>query len=417
MTCQFEKDLQAYLDGELNREERKELSRHLQECAYCRNALKELKNLNEYVDDILSGQINSGSCESISARDVDLAWERFQSILHEKKPTCRSLFSADFSTPSTNPSHKSQKSPSKRSWFIMIRKYRKLFSGLAAAVIFALFLMIPQVQTLASELLALFRTNKIEMVKLTPEDLHQIKSFFYSGEKGEMSLKELGRIWVESEKGIRQQYFSSPAEAQAAGIDLPPVPEGYLLEGIHVQSSAKISMELNTEKANKLMEKFGSDALFDPGLNGKKFSVIWPGCISADYRTASGSSEFDHFHYTTMLDSPQIEAPSVVDAENLRAALLQAPFIPERVRSQLATIEDWQTTLPVPYVEGVRDVSYTEKLSVNGKDGVFMAADKGHSAVLLWHKNGKLHVLYGNTDKQDTALLKNNLIKLAAVFN
>lgn len=400
MTCQYEEKLSAYLDGELTREERKALTIHLHECPSCRNLLSELKNLQEWADNTLAETFSTLPPADLEAEDdIALAWAKFSQTVNEVN---------GLPAPAVTDLPAGSGPQVKRSWITM-KKFRKLLTGIAAAVIFVSFLMVPQVQTLASDFLSLFRVSKIEMVKITQKDLQEVESFFHSGDQAEINFKELGRIWIE-EGNFAQKVFQTAEEALRAGVVLPTVPSAYAIDSIRVQPSATVNMELDTAKANLLMKRLGSAAAFDPGLNGKKFSVVWPAITSINLQNSDKT--FDNLVYSVS-DTPRILAPSLVDAEKLRTTLLQAPFIPEGVRSQLAQINDWQSTLPFPYIEGAGDIDVTEKIVVNGGDGIFVKA-KNKAAVLLWEDQGQLHSLQAVYQQDYNAeTLKASLLALA----
>ncbi|MCM1566713.1 MAG: zf-HC2 domain-containing protein [Dehalobacter sp.] len=418
MTCSFENQLQAYLDGELNKEERKAIMIHLEQCSSCRDQLVELDGLAKWSDQVFDQAFfPDASVLSAEQTNPEFAWTRFS----------QKISAGDFGTDTLDSASSpiepcSSQIPSlttgsptylERSWKTLMKKYRKLATGLAAAVLFVTFLMIPQVQTFAGEVLALFRVDKIEIVTFTPEDLQQIENFFESGENAQIDMDDIGTITI-TEGDFKQTVYASATEAKAAGVSLPASPDGYTVGNVVVQSAAKVDMKLNTETINAAMKNLGSEATFDESLNGKTFSVAWPGFTDITYQGDSDQTYTDLTY--TVMNSPEIQAPSVTDIEKLRTTLLQLPFIPENIRSQLAGIDDWQNTLPVPAIQGTTEIDRTEKVTVNGGNGAYMLA-KDHSAILLWEDAGQLHSLRANlTAGADGNSVKADLLKLAENF-
>jgi len=420
MTCSFENDLQAYLDGELNKEARKALMIHLEQCPSCRDQLAELDSLEKWSDQVFNQAFFPDACVSSPEQaNPESAWARFSRAVSADKSSADTPESESTRLP-IHPS--SPLAPSlttgspayfERSWKTLMKKYRKLTTGLVAAVLLVAFLMVPQVRTYAGELLALFRADKIQMVTITPQDIQQIQNFFESGKNTPIDIDDIGKIAI-VEGGFNQTVYASAAEAKAGGVNLPASPEGYTVSNVCVQSAAKVDMTLNTDTINAAMKNLGSEAIFDDSLNGKTFSVMWPGFTDINYQ-GSSAQPFAGFAYTVM-NSPEIQAPSMTDIDKLRTTLLQLPFIPENIRSQLAGIDDWQNTLPVPAIQGTTEIDRTEKVTVKGGDGVFILA-KDHSALLLWENAGQLHSLRVNlTAGADGNSMKANLLKLAENF-
>lgn len=407
MTCPFENNLQAYLDGELKKEDRKALMAHLEKCASCRDQLAELDLLEKWSDTALSQVLfPAESTDSPDTADTEQAWVRFSQKINGMDSKTNNADSVVTPIESPYPTRE-------RSLIIYMKKYRKLMTGIAAAVILAAFLMIPQVKTFAGEVLALFRVDQIQMVNITPDDIRQMQNFFESGEKAQITIDDIGKMTID-EGDFSQKVYASGSEAETAGINLPPSPVAYTVDAVTVQSAAKVSMALNTDTINAAMKKLGSDVAFDSSLNGKTFTVIWPGITNITFKN-SESQDFKTLYYTVM-DSPEILAPSLADAKTLKTTLLQVPFIPENIRSQLAGIDDWQNTLPFPVIQGSMDIDRTEKVMVNGGDGVFMMA-KDRSAILLWENNGKLYSIQVNANAElDDDSVKSGLLRLADNF-
>ncbi|NLI93873.1 MAG: hypothetical protein GX434_17260 [Peptococcaceae bacterium] len=404
MACPDENKLQAYLDGELKRDERKALTLHLQNCSFCRSSLQELKELEGWVDHALTEAFPIPAEGNFGEEhEVYSAWNKFSgNILNmNNSPTL-----TDSRTSGHDPLP-----PVERSW-PFVKRFRKYITGIAAAVIFASFFMIPQVQAAASDFLSLFRVSKIEMVKFTPQDIQQIERFFHSSNKGEISIQNFGKITID-EGSFKEQNFPTADDAIKTGITLPKVPQQYQMGSVLLRPSATVTMEFDTVKANQLMKELGSSAAFDSSLNGKKFTVVWPKSTSVVLKNPGQG--FDNMIYS-LSDSPKIQAPSLVDAENLRATLLQAPFIPEGVRSQLAKINDWQNTLPLPYFEGMGNTEVTEKITVNGRDGLFIQC-KNQTSLLLWENQGQIYSLQVAYQKDsDNNTIKSSLLRLANQF-
>jgi hypothetical protein len=84
----------------------------------------------------------------------------------------------------------------------------------------------------------------------------------------------------------------------------------------------------------------------------------------------------------------------------LRKTVLALPFIPDNVRQQMLSIDNWQETLPVPYVE---QGDHIKEVKVNGQTGLLMGDENWTQ--LYWQQDGMFHFLDGK-GKQEAQLLE-----------
>jgi len=68
--------------------------------------------------------------------------------------------------------------------------------------------------------------------------------------------------------------------------------------------------------------------------------------------------------------------------------LLALPILPDDLRTQLASIKDWQNTLVLPEDEG------SEKIDLGGTTAIFNQSKHGYSN-LIWVDQGILYGLNG----------------------
>lgn len=375
MNCPQWGVLQAYIDGEIEREERKQIALHLEQCGVCRQALGELKRLEEWEQ--VAFEESFPPIPEQTRIDVDAAWERFtQSTLNQKA-------SAKFHHLSTNPSQETPnpRTINQRSWFHMAKPYTKWASAAAAVAILAGSLAIPSVQVAASNFLSIFRVDKTEMIKLTNEDLQEMNQWLAQGGDGSKELAGLGKMKA---KGHRQASYSSQKAAAKAGIAVPHAPKGYTLSQVEHDTDWTLTFELDTTKTNKFLKKLNSDVQFDDSLNGKEFSIVIPEVVRTSFEQKDEHDSVSSELIFTSSKSPSIQAPADVDLDELRETVLRLPFIPDNVKSQLSKIEDWKATLPIPYIEGKG-----KEVTIDGVKGVFASDD--HRAFMIWQKDGHLY--------------------------
>lgn len=391
MKCQNQGYIQAYLDGELSREERKEFSFHLEQCSECQMKLEEENKLENWthlaIDESMKSPLNDIEI------DTDTAWQRFENQLHASK-----------NAPKTSTSQPKREKRSQNK----MGKYKKWFVGTAAAVVIAGSLTLPQVQATAGEFLSIFRVDKFELVKLTQSDLQEIESWIGSNGTGEMNIKGIGSLRIDDEDNRQQYYFETAEAAAKEGYKIPKLPEGYNINGISISPEFNLSATLDTDKANKLLSQLNAETSFDNELDGKEFSIKIPQSINTHF-TIEGESNLKNISYLKS-ESPEMTVPEGVNVNELRTSILSLPFIPENVKQQLASINDWQRTLPIPVVEqGAERVS---KATVQGEEAIVYEGE--YDTYVIWQKDGMLHHLRTYSEGKN---IKDELISLANQIN
>jgi len=376
MKCMDDGLLQTYLDGECGHEEFQRISQHLEVCAVCLARFTELAQLENWT----RGKVENTFYASPHAVKVDTeaAWQRFSRQINQHDQAKQGA--AKESAPANSPMNK-------RSWNHMNKRTKQWVTGVSTAAAVAVALTIPQVQAAAKDLLSIFRVDKVAFVKVTQDDLQQAESWLSSGKAGELELSGIGKISIDetSQKGDGPVWYESKEEAEKAGVKLPALPDDVSVKGVDVRGSHRVQFEIDTEKANRLLEQVGMDKRFDDKLDGKPFSLQIP--QSMNLYLKSGDDEFTY----NVVDALKLQAPEGVDLAELRDTVLALPFIPENVKKQMVNLDDWQHTLPLPYVED-KD-SQVKEVKVNGGDGLLI--ESPYRSYLIWQQNGSIHMLDG----------------------
>ena len=159
-------------------------------------------------------------------------------------------------------------------------------------------------------------------------------------------------------------------------LELPTTLAGREKVAISVEQSPTVTFTPDVEKLNSYLQKHGG-VLLPAGLAGKSFTLSTPPLVRVDYgQPPKGFTLYAARDLT-------IDAPQDVDPGALRQALLSLPFLPDNFRRQLASINDWQRTLPIP---GSQSGEMTAReIKVNGNQGVcFTFAGKHHPNGEIW---------------------------------
>ncbi|AFM40167.1 hypothetical protein Desaci_1130 [Desulfosporosinus acidiphilus SJ4] len=363
--------LQAYLDHELKDSEREEIDRHLTGCAGCRKKLQQLMDNQQFTEQILLPYFGSQELNH-----QDKVWLNLQKTLGKKKGV-----------------------------LTMLRKYRTATAAAAVILAVSFSLSFAPVRALASDLLSIFRVNNFQTVSIDSNDLAQIQKTMRKG-AGKVALGDLGHV------DMRQSGANGGvtlAEAKES-VDFPLlVPQsltnGYTLKHIQRTAGTTLDFTLDTHKTNDVLKSFGATTLLPDSINGKTFTAAIPVVISASYVGPENQNLM-----LTQTRSPQLTAPSQ-DVDTIRDAILALPFLPDNLRKQLASVNDWQHTFIIPSFNGS-----SQTVTVDGSQGVYMSAPQGTNKesnsernALLWQNNGVIYALAGNFTEEQGLGLANSL--------
>ncbi|MED4583059.1 DUF4367 domain-containing protein [Brevibacillus choshinensis] len=371
MKCADAGMIQAYLDGECSASESEMFRDHVKQCDQCRLKLEELFALEAWTANTLEQELFR-PVDKVRV-DTEAAWQAFSRKIGQSEGHGKPVQLG------------SQKKVLKRSWKDMNKKTKKWVTGTSAAAVLVVSLSFPQVQAAASDLLSIFRMDKVEFVKVTKQDLQEVEAWMSSGRAGEMELKGIGKLWIDEagQKDKENRSYNSREAAEKAGVKLPALPKGLDVESVDISPSFTLQLEINVEKANKLLAQMQVDQQFDEKLSGKRFSLHVP--ESQNIWLRSGENSLNYM----VVDAPELKAPEGVDLEQLRNTMLALPFIPDNVKKQMLSIKDWQHTLPMPYMTD-KD-SKMKEVKVNGTDAVLISSE--HNSQIIWQEDGHIHML------------------------
>ncbi|MGG3886707.1 DUF4367 domain-containing protein [Brevibacillus panacihumi] len=382
MKCVDEGLLHMYLDGECGYEEFQNISQHLETCAICQARFTELSELENWTREKVERSFLSSPHEV--KVDTEAAWQRFSQQINQQNIGKQDAEIG--AAPASSPMNK-------RSWSHMNKRTKQWITGVSTAAAVAVALSIPQVQVAAKDLLSIFRVDKVAFVKVTAEDLQHAEMWLSSGKAGELELNGIGKISIDDsdQNGDGSVWYESKEEAEKAGVQLPELPSDVSFNGVDVHAAHRVQFEIDTEKANRLLEQVGMDKRFDDQLNGKPFSLQIPQTMNLYLK--SGDADFTY----NVVEGLKLQAPAGVDLAELRDTVLALPFIPENVKKQMVNLDDWQHTLPLPYIED-KD-SQVKNVNVNGEEGLLI--ESPHRSYLIWQHNGSIHMLDGAEAKAE----------------
>ena len=362
--CFDEGRIQAYIDGELQDREAKELQEHLKVCRECEAVYQRLMEIDLTVRTSMEGFIASDR-ERFNA---ELAWSRLKlkQIEYEKKK--------------------------KGKWYKNM-KYKKLFTAAAAVAVLAVIGFTP-VSSMASNFLTIFRVEKIKAITISPDDLRQMEIAMKEGAGG-VDIQNFGKVEVMGTHETTPVTLEEARKAVDFELKLPDI-EGYS-SALKKTSVSSVSLTLDVNNVNATLQALGSTEKLPGELNGQEFTIDMPAGIHAEYTGPGGAIMFAQSR------GPSVRTAPGVDVMAIRQALLSIPILPDSLKRQLMAVDDWQHTVLVP----VRAGHYSE-VRVNGSDGVFVNETAGDKKVgaLIWHNDGIISVLAGDglTEKRALAI-------------
>ncbi|MDC0761977.1 zf-HC2 domain-containing protein [Brevibacillus sp. AG] len=384
MKCADTGFIQAFLDGECSSKESEQFLLHLDYCETCRTQLDELSELDNWTREKMEHAFSEKNDVKVN---TEAAWQRFSQSIEKTTDTY-----AQERQMITN------RATIRRSWNQMNKQTKRWMTGASAAAVLAVSLSFPQVQAAANDFLSIFRMDKVEFVKVTQEDLRELEQWIANGNVGEMELNGIGKIWIDEndQEKLEQRsyYYNNKESAEKAGVKLPQLPQDVTVDSVNVNSPYTMHMEIDADRANKLLGQLQVEARFDEKLSGKRFSLKIPQMQNV-WMTAGKES----YGYS-VVDAPELTAPEGVDLAQLRETLLALPFIPDQVKKQMISIEDWQHTLPVPYMADGE--SKMKEVKVNGQNGILITGE--YNTHLMWQQDGQIHMLEGSEKNADRLL-------------
>ncbi|WHH57910.1 hypothetical protein [Petroclostridium sp. X23] len=339
--CFEDNILQQVIDGEY-RDDASKVYKHMEQCQKCRKAFARLKASEEFIRQRL---------------EQDMA-----------VPPVREF---------KNESLLSKKVYRRKGVIYMNTPLKRITAAAAAVAVCAGLLSFQPVRTYASEFLKIFRANEVQGISITQQDLSQIEKVFRDGQ-GKVDVENLISMEVSSEsKGFTAKNITdfNEIKQKAPSAKLVKLPPEFQYESFGTQPETDMIMTLHVEKINDLLTYLGEETRLPQELNGKKFHIrtgnVVQYQVSNSKEQGNDNEEYKGFSLVQM-DTPTLEIPDGVDAQELIDALFALQILPDNVRKQLQGISDISSTLPIPY-----DAEKQEKIEVTiqGQHGIALKSE------------------------------------------
>lgn len=262
------------------------------------------------------------------------------------------------------------------------RRLRRLAAGAAAAVVAVSLFTTPLGDRALAAMMQTFRVQHLVGVGISADDLTAISNLLERGSpEGDQSFN-LAQFGSLTQSGGGKSQTISWEEAQKR-MGTPLLQLGNTTSPEY-QPATSLTFRLNVNAVNRMLTRLGSTTNLPAEADGKTIGLHIPDGITTE-GTLSGKPV-----RLLQFGKPELTVEGGLDVETVRDAILGLPVLPDSLRTKLAAIGDWRTTLPVPAYEGV-----TTTLQLGGHDAV-MATDDDNRYV-LWLDGGRMSLLSGST--------------------
>lgn len=372
--CYSEGALQAFLDGEMEESERRQVEEHLRSCEACRQLLARLSKGQDLVDRTVGTYLAN---QHLTAAQVEMGWNRLQDKLRPAK---------------------------RESWYVMARKHRLALAGIAAVLTLAIGLSFGSVRAAAGRFLSVFRVNRFQAITVTPQDLARVESMVRDG-IGSVTIGVMGEVEMKPRGPEGLVSLDQAKDAVDFQLRFPSrLPEGLQLQGLTATPALEFGLTLGVEKVNQLLKSLGGEKMLPEELDGETITLRIPASIAAQY---GGKGAL----HVIQARSPELDMPGDAGAEAVREAVLAMPFLPESVKRQIAAVDDWQHTFLVPNIQGS-----TQEVTVDGVSGLYIATPpqyvdeaSGMADALVWEKDDVVYAVVGEFSLEQGLAIGNSM--------
>jgi len=289
-----------------------------------------------------------------------------------------------------------------------------------------LVIAVPGTRALASELLNLFRVQRVQVL---PVDFTGMEQF--NGVVGnDISQLISDSVTMTKQPGDPVTVSDADEASSLAGFNVR-IPKDSTPSQINVMNGASFSLTVDRDKAQALLEEAGrGDLVLPEAIDGAVISVEIPASVSIAFGTCpepSNESEAEREMQREMetsgspgrvykdcvilaeIPSPVVSAPASVDVAQLAQIALEFSGMSSEEAATFTDTVDWTSTLVVPIPKNA--ASY-EQVTIDGVTGTLIQrpSDDAPQFSLLWVKDGILYAIGGlGSDSQRAIDIANSL--------
>lgn len=263
------------------------------------------------------------------------------------------------------------------------KRWRSLTVLIGAAVVLVGLFTTPLGNRAIADVMQTMYFNNL--MALNKDDLSQIEQAFEQNgltQNSHIDMKQYGSVAVNG--GESQTNLTLKYAATQAGLPIKVLP-GFDVnrDRVFYTSGVTVTFRLHVNAINTLIQRLGGTTGFPKSVDGQAIVLHVPG----QFVEQTGGQK----QYTLAeMKVPSLQVPSDVDLNQVRAALLSLPFLPNDMRNALSQSENWKDTLYVP-----NDGSGSN-VTVSGNPAVLNAGQNGSFPTIYWLESGVLYELQGS---------------------
>lgn len=266
------------------------------------------------------------------------------------------------------------------------QRWRLALGGLAAALALTFTLATTEGQAAAASFLAQFRSQRLAIVTIDPNQTRQTGLF---------RLERLGNVTngqpprpVEAaslkeatdKTGIQTILQPDPATLPAGATKIPK---------IRYSPTSETRLTFDKQKVRAYFDSINRKDLSLPEkLNGVTLVVTLPPVVMLEYGTADANRPAVMIGQAREV---QVGVEGNASLEEVRAFLLSLPDMPPDLVRQLRSIQDWTTTLPIPVPVDKMTWQETKIEGTQlGAQGYILNDNTGLGSGAIWQKDGRI---------------------------
>jgi hypothetical protein len=281
---------------------------------------------------------------------------------------------------------------------------RGVAAGLVAALVLAGLLVTPGGRAAAAGFLAQFRSQRLAVVSLDPDQSTQVadvvnglvQTGVFSGDVAPLSGFGEPRVVAGLAEASRIAGFAVPAVDPAAlpgGVGRSP-------ERVMVSQAREARITFDRALALAYLRSHGRpDAQLPERYDGTKLVVQIPAAVVQQFAGRDGGPALLVGKTGTL----GLTTEGGASLEELREVVLGLPGLPAETVAQLRSMGDWRSTLPIPVPT---DQVRSRPATVDGAEAVSFADASGRLHALLWQRDGHIWGVAGvvsSDEAQDVA--------------
>ena len=358
---------------------------------------------SEVLQQIIDSEYEGDVQEALAHIEICTACKEHFMELKESENVINKAFQMDMVIPPRPNIDMQSKNNEKRGIFQM-EKIQRRFAAVAAGIILCggVFFIEP-IRVTANDLLKMFRVQELKGISINQSDLQEIEKLFQEGE-GTKDIENFGKIDVAYQsQGYKFKFPIETAEIKAKMPEakLPLNTGDFIFENAAIEPQVNIELSLDVYKINDFLKYIGEDSEIPLALHEKPFVIRTKDVLS--YAMILNSDNGKKSIHIAQMEAPVLEIPGDINEEELVDSLFSMNFLPKNIKNQLIAINDFTSTLPVPY-HGDRETK--RDITVLGEKAILIESTRPETNYLrlIFKKENNLYFINANNCSVDEVL-------------